>query len=182
MLILLNSPFIFNYIFQTLHIHITDATCRLLDRKIYEVQECSKLTLNGNASLSTYFVLHKKDRAGNVQQRPFHKVLREITREEAELAKFKQTANTKSAETTNHVSSTPKTNGVSRPTPPNKAKSVESPEIQLIDDNTAHSTPNSLSKIKIQQDSTVKSVEHSDTPDTNKSVQRQSHSKTCIVL
>ncbi|CAF0757906.1 unnamed protein product [Adineta ricciae] len=167
---------------KTLHIHITDTTYQLLDRKIYEVQECSKLMLNGNTSLSTYLVLHKKDRAGNIQLRPFHKVLQEITREEAEIAKFKQNADAKSAETTNHVSSTSKTNGVSRPSPPNKTKPVESSKSQLISDITAHSTPNSLSKIKIQHESTMKSMEHSETPDFNKSIQRQSHSKTCTIL
>ena len=172
----------FDCLVQTLHIHITDTTYQLLDRKIYEVQECSKLMLNGDTSMPTYLVLHKKDRAGNIQMRPFHKVLQEITREEAETAKFKQNANTKSGETTNHVSSTSKTNGSSRPSPPNKTNSVESRKSQLIDDITAHSTPNSLSKIKIQHDPTMKSTEHSEMPGSNKSIQRQSHSKTCIIL
>lgn len=75
---------------RALHIHATDTTFKLLDRKSYEVQERPKMTINGTMSITTYFILNKKDRSGKGQTRPFQVVLEGMKRQETEEAKMKQ--------------------------------------------------------------------------------------------
>ena len=78
-----------------MHINVTDATFKLLERKSYEVQERPKMTINGNVSIATYFILNKKDRTGKVAPRPFHAVLEEMKKQETEKAKMKQSSSLK---------------------------------------------------------------------------------------
>jgi len=86
---------------KALHIHVTSATYKLLDQKLYEVHERSKTASNNSVPMSTYFVLTKKDRSGVVQSRPFHLVLEQVKRQETKEAKLKQSANLKSGNTQN---------------------------------------------------------------------------------
>lgn len=90
-----------------MHIHITEQTCKLLDRKVYECQERSKTLTNGSITMNTYFVLHRKDRFGNKQKRPFHAVLEQLKQQELEQAKQRQTDSLKNAQR----ESSPKENG-----------------------------------------------------------------------
>ena len=78
-----------------MHIHISDTTYKLLDRKLYEIQERPRMALNGSMAMNTYFVLNKKDRSGTIQLRPFEIVLKEMRKEEIEEAKLKQRNNLK---------------------------------------------------------------------------------------
>ena len=57
------------------------------------------MAINGNLSITTYFILNKKDRAGKVLPRPFHTVLEEKKRQETEKAKIKQTSSLKGTTT-----------------------------------------------------------------------------------
>lgn len=81
--------------FQALHVHVTDATYKLLERKTYDVQERPKMTINGSVSIATYFILNKKDRTGKSQPRPFHAVLEQMKKQETEEAKLKQSSSLK---------------------------------------------------------------------------------------
>ena len=80
-----------------MHVHVTDTTYKLLERKSYEVQERPKMTINGNLSITTYFVLNKKDRSGKVITRPFQIILEEMKRQDTEKAKMKQSSSLKGA-------------------------------------------------------------------------------------
>ncbi|CAF0750645.1 unnamed protein product [Adineta ricciae] len=75
---------------KALHIHVTDATYKSLDRKSYDVQERPKMPINGTVSIATYFILNKKDRSGKAISRPFHAVLEAMKKQETEDAKKKQ--------------------------------------------------------------------------------------------
>ena len=96
---------------KALHIHVTDSTFKLLERKSYEVQERPKMTINGNVSITTYFILNKKDRAGKVIPRPFQTVLEEMKREDTEKAKMKQTSSLKGTNAGAPAAATVKENG-----------------------------------------------------------------------
>lgn len=81
-----------------MHIHITQATYKLLDRKIYEFQERSRSVVNGSISMNTYFVLNKKDRLGNSPKHPFHLVLEQRKNQELKEAKQRQSDGFKDAQ------------------------------------------------------------------------------------
>ena len=68
---------------------------KLLERKSYEVQERPKMTINGNQTISTYFILNKRDRSGKAIARPFQTVLDDMKRQETETAKLKQSTSLK---------------------------------------------------------------------------------------
>ena len=53
------------------------------------------MTVNGNLTISTYFILNKRDRSGKVVPRPFQAVLDEMKRQETETAKLKQSSSLK---------------------------------------------------------------------------------------
>ncbi|CAF3862591.1 unnamed protein product [Rotaria magnacalcarata] len=75
---------------KALHIHISDSTYKLLDRKSYEFEERARATINGSLPSNTFFVLKKKDRSGNIQIRPFHQAYEQMKRQEIEEAKRTQ--------------------------------------------------------------------------------------------
>ncbi|CAF4317000.1 unnamed protein product, partial [Adineta steineri] len=76
---------------KALHVHVSDSTYKLLDRKLYDVQERPKMAVNTNTSIGTYFVLNKKDRSGKALTRPFQAVLESLKKQDTEDAKKKQT-------------------------------------------------------------------------------------------
>jgi hypothetical protein len=53
------------------------------------------MTVNGTQTITTYFILNKKDRAGKAQPRPFQAVLEAMRRQETEEAKLKQSSSLK---------------------------------------------------------------------------------------
>jgi hypothetical protein len=166
-----------------LHIHITDATYKLLDRNLYEVEESSKTALNGATALATYFVLYKKDRAGQIQSRPFHAVLQDIIRRETEAAQLKQTMNIRATDPQDRSISALKVNGMHPSLSVDESNSIVVHEAPNGSDRGSQQTQESLSKIKLQQDSTMRSFEGLSQPvDSVKSFQRQSSSKTCELL
>lgn len=137
----------------------------MLDRKSYEIQERPKMAINGNLSISTYFVLNKRDRTGKPVQRPFQAVLEEVKRQETEKAKMKQSSNLKRAASTNEPtieenrSTTTATTTTTTPHPDSlvvpsivKGKLDENQPNNSIVDPTIH---NLLSKVETADSKTV---------------------------
>jgi hypothetical protein len=76
------------------------------------------MTINGTTTITTYFILNKKDRAGKGQQRPFHAVLEEMKRQETLEAKLKQSSSLKGGNMPNLppiIPTTLKENGMIQP-------------------------------------------------------------------
>ncbi|CAF3607480.1 unnamed protein product [Adineta steineri] len=183
---------------KSLHIHITDTTCRLLDRKSYAVQECQKGALHGSTPIHTYFVLNKKDRAGKLQVRPFHTVLEEIKQQEIEEAKAKKTMKLKSIDLEPISLPVPNENGFNQLVIENNSKSLsteivpmpESPNINNNNNNnnnnedvTVQLNQNSEPKINNNYDQTIKTSEDiKEQRESMKSSRRQSHSRTCELI
>ena len=173
----------FFFLKQALHIHVTGATYQLLERKLYEVQERSKMTINDTSSIVTYFILNKKDRYGKFQPRPFHPILQEIKRKETEEAKLKQS---NSLMDTNILSSrrlTTKENGV---VPSSSTKndsqliSNESvaPSITIADDSTSLNQNASI-KTLFDDEGTIDIDEQND---SEKVLHRLTRSRTCELV
>lgn len=136
--------------------------------------------------ISTFFVLNKKDRSGNVQSRPFHQVYEEIKRQDTEDAKLKQANNLKGGNILNLLPDIPKDNVFMQLFTSNNAKSVDSP-IPPKTDTTEESTlplvrqsvPNNvvINEVVLKPDEGV-----SEPHRPVKSHQRQSRSRTCQLL
>ncbi|CAF4080641.1 unnamed protein product [Adineta steineri] len=103
---------------KALHVHVSDSTYKLLDRKLYDVQERPKMAVNTNTSIGTYFVLNKKDRSGKALTRPFQAVLESLKKQDTEDAKKKQTNVLKGGNVQNPPPHAPKENGYVHPPPP----------------------------------------------------------------
>ena len=138
-----------------MHIHVTDTTYKLLDRKTYEVQERPKMTINGTMSITTYFILNKKDRTGKGQIRPFHSVLENMKKQETEEAKLKQSSSLKAGAIQNSPVP-PKENGILQPSSPLAPAPVPAPMPQQ---EVYRMNPESI-EIPVP----VKTVRHEDVP------------------
>ncbi|CAF1069591.1 unnamed protein product [Rotaria magnacalcarata] len=168
---------------KALHIHVTETTYQLLERKTYDVQERPKMAINGGLTVTTFFILNKKDRNGKVIQRPFQSILKEMKRQETEEAKLKQTnslkgglsrpSNSTKAQDNNVV---PTTVPASEPPPP-PAIAIKS------DDTTAKVTKNATLESKnldcqsLQTNETISELNNS-----AKIPSRPVRSKACAVL
>ena len=160
-----------------MHIHITEQTCKLLDRKIYEIQERSKTLSNGSISMNTYFVLHRKDRLGNRHKRPFHTVLEQLKQQELEEAKQRQSNGLKNTQRESSI----KENGVlhSSSTPTSK-----STEFTVISTRTDGMNSNWEKSQSVQTSQSKPPNQLANTPSTHtlKSFPGASNSKTCALL
>ncbi|CAF5190771.1 unnamed protein product [Rotaria magnacalcarata] len=141
------------------------------------------MAINGGLTVTTFFILNKKDRNGKVIQRPFQSILKEMKRQETEEAKLKQTnslkgglsrpSNSTKAQDNNVV---PTTVPASEPPPP-PAIAIKS------DDTTAKVTKNATLESKnldcqsLQTNETISELNNS-----AKIPSRPVRSKACAVL
>jgi hypothetical protein len=150
------------------------------------------MTINGNVSIATYFILNKKDRTGKVFPRPFQAVLDEMKRQENEDAKKKQSNSLKGGNEQSPPSPVPKENGIAEAPPPPvpvenpaPARPIEtSAPVKIIpkEEITTH-TQTSITKTTIIDDQPMKSSGMISEPrDSTKSFNRQSQSRTCELL
>ncbi|CAF4524194.1 unnamed protein product, partial [Rotaria sp. Silwood2] len=175
---------------KALHIHISDATYRLLDRKSYEFEERTKTTINGSLPTSTYFVLNKKDRSGNIQIRPFHQVFEEMKRQEAEENRSKQSKISKSVTIDDSLPFTSKSNGFNQSLHSNNSISRSTGSVELTastrinnNDVVSHLTENSIPNTRISNNQPLKMYEAaSEPPESIKSFQGRLRSRTCELL
>jgi hypothetical protein len=152
------------------------------------------MTINGNVSIATYFILNKKDRTGKSFPRPFQIVLDEMKRQETEDAKKKQSNSLKGGNELSPPSPAPKENGLVEARPSSPAPSTENPTparpievpvpVKIIpkEEVTAH-TQTSITKTTIIDDQPMKSSGVISEPrDSTKSFNRQSQSRACELL
>lgn len=164
-----------------MHIHVTETTHKLLDRKIYETQERPKMMSNGSPPLTTYFILNKRDRSGKLQSRPFQQVLEQLKQQEMEEAKTKQSQFLKNGH--HDIPSSPKENGSM-----SYSKTIESfqqSSLKKSSDSDATSSLgyNSYSKSKISNGHSVKTQDRaSESPISGKSLPGHIRSRTCEIL
>ncbi|CAF3306133.1 unnamed protein product [Rotaria socialis] len=124
---------------KALHIHISDSTYRLLDRKAYEFEERARVTINGSLPSNTFFVLKKKDRSGNIQIRPFHQAYEEMKRQEINEAKQAQSMLIKNINKHDPTSYTLKPNGVNLSSVSTNALSISAGSAEIIVSTKANS-------------------------------------------
>ncbi|CAF1080242.1 unnamed protein product [Rotaria sordida] len=177
---------------RALHIHVTDSTYQLLDRKTYDVQERPKMTINGALTVTTYFILNKKDRTGKIIVRPFQAVLIDMKRQDAEEAKIKQSMNLKNASIQNIVQPVPKENGIIQPPQtqndtnfmPIESNTIPTPAIIHKDvDPTAHFVQRSLIKPKLADEQSLKAAESIiEQNNSSKLFHRPHRSRACDLL
>lgn len=82
------------------------------------------MTVNGNVTIATYFILNKKDRGGKVIPRPFQAVLDQMKRQDTEDAKIKQSSSLKGTNMPSPLppaAAPPKENGYVQQPPPEPA-------------------------------------------------------------
>ena len=148
------------------------------------------MTINGTISMSTYFVLNKKDRSGNILSRPYKHVLEEMKRQETEEAKLKQTTMLKGGNLLNFIPSIPKDSSImhlfnSDNTKSQRIISDEGSSLTLNHNDEDVVLPylrNSVPE-NIITNTQVKSTEGvSESRRSLKSLQRQSRSRTCQLL
>jgi hypothetical protein len=184
-----------------LHIHVTDTTYKLLERKSYDAQERPKMNINGNLSITTYFILNKRDRVGKAQARPYQLILEEMKREDIEKAKLKQSSSLKSGAVQNLAGHTPLA--------PPPVKIIETSSIQpapepvlapiavvtqampvLVkqqtlddDDDSYPNSRNSVAQARFSMNPSIQTFAiNADTRESVPTLGRQSRSKTCQLL
>ncbi|CAF3126355.1 unnamed protein product [Rotaria sp. Silwood2] len=177
---------------EALHIHITDATYQLLERKTYEVQERPKMTINGAITVTTYFILNKKDRSGKVISRPFQAILADMKRQDAEEAKLKQSSSLKGTTAQNSSQPIPKENGFIQSSQskndsnslPTESNLVQIPTtINKDEDPTTHFMQRSLAKAKLGDEQSLKTAETiSEQNNASKLFSRPQRSRACELL
>ncbi len=167
------------------------------------------MTINGTMSITTYFILNKKDRTGKGQVRPFQLVLEAMKKKETEEAKVKQSSSLKGGTIPNpaptmHPVVPPKENGFIEFPPPPAAAPAPIPtqvmvqhampaapmEIPLpvkpirYEDVSASHIQNSITKNKIPDEhqmrtSEMMSEQYDSTKPSNRQLQR---SRACELL
>ncbi|CAF3538129.1 unnamed protein product [Rotaria sp. Silwood1] len=177
---------------KALHIHVSDSTYQLLERKIYEAQERPKMTINGAITITTYFVLNKKDRSGKVVQRPFQAVLADMKRQDAEDAKLKQSSTLKGITAKSSNQPIPKENGfiqipqtqIITNTMPTETNVGETPVItKKNEDPTAQLMQQTLAKPTFDDDQSLKTAETlSEHNNSSKFFNRPQRSRACELL
>ncbi|CAF3149719.1 unnamed protein product [Rotaria socialis] len=175
---------------KALHIHVTEATYQLLERKIYDVQERPKLAINGGLTVPTYFILNKKDRSGKVIQRPFQSILSQMKREETEEAKLKQTNSLKGGLPRNSNSAKAKDSSVVPTTIPESERQLVPPEHNAVpaiviksDDTTTQVTQNTTGGSKNLDCQSLQTNETISEPNNSAKIPSRSvRSKACAVL
>ncbi|CAF3732377.1 unnamed protein product [Rotaria sp. Silwood1] len=177
---------------KALHIHVSDSTYQLLERKIYEAQERPKMTINGAITITTYFVLNKKDRSGKVVQRPFQAVLADMKRQDAEDAKLKQSSTLKGITAKSSNQPIPKENGfiqipqtqIITNTMPTETNVEQTPVItKKNEDPTAQLMQQTLAKPTFDDDQSLKTAETlSEHNNSSKFFNRPQRSRACELL
>ncbi|CAF1102878.1 unnamed protein product [Rotaria sp. Silwood1] len=177
---------------KALHIHVSDSTYQLLERKIYEAQERPKMTINGAITITTYFVLNKKDRSGKVVSRPFQAVLADMKRQDAEDAKLKQSSTLKGITAKSSNQPIPKENGfiqipqtqIITNTMPTETNVEQTPVItKKNEDPTAQLMQQTLAKPTFDDDQSLKTAETlSEHNNSSKFFNRPQRSRACELL
>ena len=118
---------------QALYIHVTDVTYKLLDPKLYEIQERPNMAISDSTTITTYFILNKKDRSGNIISRSFHPIFALMKQKEIEESKLKPASNEPMRP--GEPSLPPKANGLALPPPTNykRSPSIVPPFAMKID-------------------------------------------------
>jgi hypothetical protein len=149
------------------------------------------MTINNSAPMTTYFVLNKKDRSGNIQPRPFQPVFEELKRQETEEAKLRQSNLLKGGNLLNLVPLLPKDNPLMQLFTSNTSKSMPTESVDISvptkinnDGSIASaSARNSAPQNKIINEQATKASEVvSESHQVLKSFQRQTRSRTCQLL
>jgi hypothetical protein len=182
------------FLYQALHVHATDTTYKLLDRKGYDVHERPKMTVNGTVPITTYFILGKKDRAGKAQIRPFQAVLEAMKKQETEEAKIKQSTSLKGGIPQNlppppAPAPAPVANGFVQPPPQMEPNSMPTESVDMtaagrmvrndgMSANPAQNPAMRSSEMLIDQNNLAKSYNQQQYPQQ----QQQPQSKTCELL
>jgi hypothetical protein len=172
-----------------LQIHVTDTTYKLLDRKLYEFHERSASATDGLTLTNTYFVLNKKDRAGNLQSRPFQIILEQMKRQEKYEAKLKQANSLTGGQTEDSLrskdngSATHSTSIQTKDVTAASTKSTGSEKVNNDVDATSNLVYDALTKSKMTNGQSIKKAEMS--PEfqiVDKSLHGQLRSRACTLI
>jgi hypothetical protein len=183
------------FLYQALHVHATDTTYKLLDRKGYDVHERPKMTVNGTVPITTYFILGKKDRAGKSQSRPFQAVLEAMKKQETEEAKIKQSTSLKGGLVQNlppPPAPAPVANGFAQPSPQMDPNSMPTESVDMsaagrmvrndgMSANPGQNPAMRSSEMLVDQNNLAKSYNQQQYPQQQQQ-QQQAQSKTCELL
>ena len=139
------------------------------------------MSSNGSSPISTYFILNKRDRSGNLQTRPFHQVLEQFKGQELEEAKMKQSNFLKNGR--HDECPSPRENGSI-----SYSKTIESYQQSNMkkiteSDRSSSLGYNSFSKSKVSNGHSTKTNDRSSESQTNgKLPNGQMRSRACEIL
>jgi hypothetical protein len=140
------------------------------------------MTINNSAPMTTYFVLNKKDRSGNIQPRPFQPVFEELKRQETEEAKLRQSNLLKGGNLLNPLMQL-FTSNTSKSMPTESVDISVPTKINNDGSIASASARNSAPQNKIINEQATKASEVvSESHQVLKSFQRQTRSRTCQLL
>lgn len=156
---------------------------------MYEFQERSASATDGSTLTNTYFVLNKKDRAGNFHSRPFQLILEQMKRRENDEAKAKQAKSLTGSHVEDSLlskdngSGSRSTSNATKDAAPASMKPTESEKASKEGDPTSSLVYNSLTKSKMSNGQSIKTTEMStEFQIADKPVHRQSRSRACTLL
>ena len=150
------------------------------------------MTINGSLSITTYFILNKRDRSGKSMQRPFNTVLEEMKRQDTERAKIKQSSSLKGGSEPNQAAATAppmvtitENEAPRLPAPMRESVQMSVPMKTTESDENGSSLDHRTSTVqtRVSNDPSVKTFQTiNEQNDPTVIFGRQSRSKTCDLL